>query len=124
MLAAEMIFRANEAVWMRVGGRIQERIRLWHTPGKVDRAVHFMISSGRPEFLDLVWPLIAHEDDQIHLEALRSGRRFRPSLLGSEAVKRLEGLSPKIRRSVLHEIASNSSLMKRGRAFLVYLPIS
>ncbi len=110
MLAAEMIFRANDAVWARVGAPTQERIRRWHASGKVDRAVRFMISSGRSEFLDLVWPLITHEDDQIHLRALRAGRRFRPSILGSEAVKRIGALPPKIRQHVLHEIASNSGM--------------
>jgi hypothetical protein len=87
MLAAEAIFRGSDAVWSRVGGTIAERIRRWHKPGRVDRAVRFMITSGRPEFADLVWPLISHEDDQVHLRALRASRRFRPSIL---AVMRLE----------------------------------
>lgn len=110
ILAAEMIYRSTDAVWARVGRTIQDLVGRWHTPGKVDRALRFMISSGRPEFLDQVWPLITHKDDQVHLAALRSGRRFRPSLLGSDAAKRLAALPPKIRKNVLHEIASNSGM--------------
>jgi hypothetical protein len=69
-----------------------------------------MINSGRPEFIDKVWPLITHENDQIHLPALRAGRIFRPSLLGSNAVKRIAALSSEIRKNVLHEIAFNSGM--------------
>lgn len=110
MLAAEMIFRSTDAVWERVGSTVQELVRRWHTPGKVDRALRFMISSGRPEFLDQVWPLITHENDQVSLAALRAGRRFRPSLLGCDAAKRIAALPPKIRQNVLHEIAFNSGV--------------
>lgn len=110
MLAAEMIFRSTDAVWARIGPTIQGLVGRWHTPGKVDRALCFMISSGRPEFLDQVWPLITHESDHAHLSALRAGKRFRPSILGSDAAKRIEALSPDVRKNVLHEIASNSGM--------------
>lgn len=110
MLAAEMIFRSTDAIWARVGSTIQRLMEGWHTPGKVDRALRFMIGSGRPEFFDQVWPLITHENDQVHLAALRAGRRFRPSLLGGDAVKRIAALPPDIRKNVLHEIAFNSGM--------------
>ena len=110
ILAAEMIQRSTDAVWARVGTSILRLIGRWHTPGKVDRALRFMISSGRPEFFDQVWPLIAHADDQVHLAALRAGRRFRPSLLGSDAPARLAALSPGIRQNVLHEIVLNGGM--------------
>lgn len=110
ILAAEMIFRSTDAIWARVGSTIQGLIGRWHAPGKVDRALRFMISSGRPEFFDQVWPLITHESDQVHLSALRAGRRFRPSLLGSDAARRIAALSPDVRKHVLHEIASNSGM--------------
>jgi hypothetical protein len=110
ILAAEMIFRSTDAVWARVEPTIQKLIRRWHTPGKVDRALRFMINSGRPEFFDRVWPLITHENDQISLSALRAGRRFRPSLLGSDAAKRIAALPAKIREIILHEIALNSGM--------------
>ena len=110
ILAAEMIFRSTEAIWARVSSIIQGLIRRWHTPGKVDRALGFMISSGRPEFFNQVWPLITHENNQVNLSALRAGRQFRPSLLGSDAAKRIAALSPDVRKSVLAEIASNSGM--------------
>lgn len=110
MLAAEMIFRSTDSVWGRVSETIQGIVVRWHTPGMVDRALRFMISSGRAEFLDHVWPLITHESDQVHIAALRAGRRFRPSLLGSTAVKRLAALPSKIRKTVLQEIAFNSDM--------------
>jgi hypothetical protein len=110
ILAAEMIFRSTDAVWARVAATIKGLAGRWHTPGKVDRALHFMISSGRPEFFDQVWPLITHENKHVHLSALRAGRRFRPSLLGSDPAKRIAALLPDVRRHVLHEIASNSGM--------------
>jgi hypothetical protein len=110
MLAAEMIFRSTDVVWARVGSTIQGLISRWHIPGKVDRALGFMISSGRSEFLGQVWPLITHENNQVRLSALRAGRRFRPSLLGSDAAKRIAGLSPDVRKNVVHEIALNSGM--------------
>lgn len=110
ILAAEMIFRSTDIVWARVGSTIQGLVGRWHTSGRVDRALRFMIGSGRPEFFDQVWPLITHENDQVHLSALRAGKRFRPSLLGSDAAKRIAALSPDVRKHVLHEIASNSGM--------------
>ena len=108
ILAAELIYRSTDAVWARVGSTIQGLVDRWHSPGNVDRALRFMINSGRAEFIDRVWPLITHENDQIHLSALRAGKRFRPSILGSDAIKRLAALPPQVRQSVLHEIAYNS----------------
>lgn len=110
MLAAEMIYRSTDAIWARVGSAIQRFIKQWHMPGKVDRALRFMIGSGRPEFFDQVWPLITHEDDQMHLSALRAGPRFRPSLLGSDATTRIAALPADIRKHVLCEIALNSGM--------------
>ena len=110
MLAAEMICRSTDNVWDRVRPMIVERIDWWHRPGTVDSAVHFMITSGREEFLNRVWPLLTHENDQVHLKALRSGTRFRPSILGSEAPKRIAALAPELRRTLVHEIAFNSGI--------------
>ena len=109
-LAAEMIYRSTDAVWAHVGTTIREPVGRWHTAGKVDRALRFMINSGRPEFLEDVWPLVTHENNQIHLAALRMGTRFRTSLLGSNAVERLAALPSNIRETVLSEIAFNGDI--------------
>jgi hypothetical protein len=110
ILAAEMIFRATDAVWAQVSGEIQKLVGRWHKPGKLDRAVRFMITSGRPEFRDLVWPLITDENDQKSLPALRAARRFRPSVLGPDVAKDILSLPPKIREVVVAEIAHRSGM--------------
>lgn len=110
ILAAEMIFRSTDAVWAQVSEGIQNLVRRWHKPGKTDRAVRFMIASGRPEFRDLVWPLITHENDQKSLPALRAARRFRPSVLGPNAVKDILALPPKVRQTVVSEIAMRGGM--------------
>ena len=110
MLAAEMIFRSNTAVWRCVAKTVQELVERWHAPGKVDGALSFMMGSGRPEFLDKVWPLITHADQQVRLSAMRATRRFRPSLLGSEAAKRIAALPANVRKDVLHEVAFNGGM--------------
>ena len=103
-----MIFRASEEVWVPISTDMRNLAEQWHAPGKVDRAVRFMIASGRPEFSDLVWPLVTHVDDQVHLQALRAAKHFRPSVLGNDAPTRIASLPSEIRKHVLHEIAANS----------------
>ncbi len=110
ILAAEMIYCATDEVWMPISTQIRGLAVRWHHAGTVDRAVRFMVTSGRPEFGDLLWPLFTHEDDQIHLAALRAAKRFRPSVLGSDAPERIAALLPEIRKSVLSEIAIGSGV--------------
>lgn len=110
ILAGEMIFRATDEVWAPISAKVRGLVEKWHTPGKVDRAVRFMVTSGRAEFGDFLWPLITHENSQIHLSALRAAGRFRPSVLGSDAQKRIAALPPGIRKNVLHEIASQGGM--------------
>lgn len=110
ILAAEMIFRSTEEVWVQIAATIQGLVTRWHAPGKVDRALRFMLTSGRPEFLDAVWPLITDENEQISLKALRNCRRFRPSILGKDSELKIRALSPKARIVVLYEMASHSGM--------------
>lgn len=49
----------------------------WHAAGEVGRAVRFIINTARGEFAPQIWPLVSNPDAQIHLRALRAGRRFR-----------------------------------------------
>jgi hypothetical protein len=109
-LAAEMIYRSAGAVWDDIGPSVVAFVEKWHEPGRVDRAVHFMIGSGRSEFAAEVWRLISNPDTQVHLAALRAGRRFRPSVLGPDAEKPLAGLPGEVREHVLSEIASQSGM--------------
>ena len=110
VLAAEMIFRGTDAVWTQVSEPIQKLVRRWHAPGKLDRAVRFMITSGRHEFRELVWPLITNEDDQRSLPALRAARRFRPSVLGPNAAKDILALPLQVRKTVVSEIVYRSGM--------------
>lgn len=110
VFAGEMIFRATDEVWAPISSEIRSLVEQWHARGNIDRAVRFMIASGRPEFSDLVWPLVTHADNQVHLRALRAAKQFRPSVLGGDAPTRIASLPSEIRKHVLHEIASNSGI--------------
>ncbi len=105
ILAAEMIFRCTDEVWAQVASSIQALVKRWHSPKKIDRALRFMLVSGRAEFLDVVWPLITNEDKQTSLLALRNCRRFRTSSLGHGAAERIKALAEGPREVLLHEIA-------------------
>src|SRR3546814_19721286 len=47
VLAGEMIFRATDEVWAPIGTEMRSLAEQLHAPGKVDRAVRFMIASGK-----------------------------------------------------------------------------
>ena len=106
LLSAEMIRRSSHDVWDQIREDVISFVRKWHTPGRVDRAVKFMIDTGRAEFSEFVWPLVSDMDDQVHLGALRAGRKFRPSVLGPKAEERIAALPEKMREHVITEIAN------------------
>ncbi|ACT51602.1 NACHT domain-containing protein [Methylovorus glucosotrophus] len=110
VFSGEMIFRANDEVWALIGAEMRNLVEQWHVPGKVDSAVRFMIASGRPEFGDLIWPLISHANTQVYLPALRAAKQFRPSVLGNDASARIRALPLDIRKNVLYEIASRGGI--------------
>lgn len=110
ILAAEMIFRSTEEVWMQIDATVQGLVSRWHAFGKVDRAFRFMLTSGRPEFFDKVWPLITDENEQVSLTALRNCRRFRSSILGKDIEEKIKTLSQRARTVLLSEIALHSGI--------------
>jgi hypothetical protein len=110
MLCAEMICRGTDETWGLVKAVLLDLVGRWHTPLQIDRALRFMMNSGRPEFLDQVWPLITHDDDQVSLRALRNCRQFRTSILGPDPVKRVQALADRPRSILLIEIASRSGI--------------
>jgi hypothetical protein len=110
MLAAEMIYRSHSGVWEKIKESILSFAERWHVNGKVDRAVHFMITSGRSEFAAQVWPLISNADSQVHLVALRAGRAFRPSVLGADVEARIAQLPEELRVNILSEIVTGSGM--------------
>jgi hypothetical protein len=110
MLAADMVRRSAEPVWEGVAGPFQTRLRNWHTEGLVDRALRAMILTGRPEFLDQVWPLITHESQQMRLRALRAGGVIQVVQLGPDPHLSIAALAAPVRLDVLAEIASNGGI--------------
>ena len=110
LLSAEMIWRSSSEVWEQARESVMSFVAEWHTEGRIDRAVRFMIDTGRAEFSQYVWPLISDSDDQVHLHALRAGRKFRPSVLGPDVQERIAALPAEVRENVLSEIASNGDM--------------
>jgi hypothetical protein len=110
MLAAEMIYRASRAVWEIVKADIIAFVERWHRPGMVDRAVRFMIMTGRPEFESRVWPLASNANSQIQLPTLRTAPRFRPSVLGPDLRAKVAALPEATREHLLGSIASESGV--------------
>ena len=118
MLAAEMIYCADSAVWDRVRDAVLAFIGRWHRTESLDRAVGFMIASGRPEFAEQIWTLLENPDTQVHLAAMRAARRFRPSVLDSGSEARLARLPQMVRQNLLAE------LVMRGAPEAIQLAVS
>ena len=60
-----------------------------------------MIATGRPEFADIVWPLVTNEDHNIQLPSLRRGTGFIPAVLGERLATDYKTLSEKTRTTLL-----------------------
>lgn len=110
MLAAAAIYRGSDALWIAVKDSVVEFAGRWHKPKKIDRAVRFMIKTGRAEFADILWSFIAKPDDQVYLEAMRAGGRFRPSVLGIDIAGRISQLPPKHRSHLLSELVMHGGI--------------
>ncbi len=110
MLAAEMIYRSPPAVWEIVKADIIAFVDRWHRPATVDRAVRFMIMTGKPEFESRVWPLASNANTQVQLPTLRTAPRFRPSVLGPDFHSKVAVLPEATREHLLALIASESGV--------------
>lgn len=110
MLAAEMIYRSSDDLWNQVREKIIIFVERWHANNTVDRAVTFMINTGRREFFSKIWPLISNADSQIRYSALRAGRYFRPSVLDTNTSKLLADLPEDLREDIITEIAERSGV--------------
>ena len=106
MLAAEAIYRSSEALWTVVRDRVVVFASKWHTPGQIDRAVRFMIKTGRREFADAIWSFVRNPNDQVYLAALRAGGRFRLSVLGDDIAAQIARLPAEHRSHVLSEFVT------------------
>jgi hypothetical protein len=110
MLAAEMIYRSSAGVWDEIKEKISAFVWRWQVPGKVDRAVRFMIGTGRSELAPQIWPLISDPDSQVHWAALRAGRQFRPSVLGTDVEARIAKLPDEVRQHVVSSIGFDGGI--------------
>lgn len=110
LLAAEMIFRSSDAVWREITQPVIAFVKRWHKPDRVDRAASFMVASGRPEFAETIWPMVESTDSQVYLSVMRVARRFRPSVLGPDAAKRLAAIPDATRGHILGELAGHSGM--------------
>lgn len=110
ILAAEMIYRSDASVWEMVWAKVVEFAERWHKSGTVDRAVQFMITTGKPDFASKIWPLISNENDQICLPAFRAAHRFRPSVLGADIKERIALLPESSRAAIASQIAFESGI--------------
>lgn len=109
LFAAEMIYRSADAVWSLVKAPTIAFAQRWHKTGRVDRAVRFMIATGRAEFADTVRALVASPDNQVYLRTLRAAPRFRSSVLGSDPQKFLARLTDGTRGHVVAELVHNGA---------------
>lgn len=110
-LAAEMIYRSAPDVWNRVRARVLDFAARWRrSAGSSGRPLGFMIRTGRPEFADIIWPLIAHPDSQVCLRVMRASQPFRVSVLGLEVRRRVAGLAEPQRENLLGELAFNGGV--------------
>lgn len=107
LLAAKIIAQSTGQVWTKVQDIVLDYIDRWHRPEKIepDRSLSFMIATGRPEFAEKVWPLIANKNRQIRLHALRMYSPFHIGCLGAEWTKDLEKHSEEVQDDILSQIA-------------------
>jgi hypothetical protein len=110
MLAAEMIYRAAPVVWELAKADITVFVMRWYEPGVVDRAVRFMIITGRPEFAPQIWPLASSDDTQMQIPTLRIAPRFRPKVLGPDLHAKVTKLPEETREHLLALIAGESGV--------------
>ncbi len=107
IFAATIIRRSSQATWTLVADKVLAFTKAWHKPGLPDRALAFMITTGRPEFSDVVWPLVTSADHQIQLSSLRIAGRFYPAVLGDRIDTEYTELPEEIRSSLLGELIDN-----------------
>ncbi|MFW8642517.1 hypothetical protein ACOJBO_05360 [Rhizobium beringeri] len=103
--AARVIKRSGPKVWSAVGQSIVEFGQTWHASGNVKRARAFMIASGRPEFAEIVWPLVSSLKSQEQMETMRLVPRFNPAVLGDQLSCHYSSLAEHTRDTLAAEMA-------------------
>lgn len=103
--AAMVIKRSAPSVWEAAKQTAVDFAHAWHSPGQLDRAASFMIASGRPEFGDLIWPLVSSTDHQLQVETLRLVERFNPAVIGGHLARDYNSLPEEMRETLAGELA-------------------
>lgn len=117
MLAAEIVYRAGDAVWNLVASEMQAFAKAWHQEGQVDLAVAFMMKTGRGEFSDVIWPLVSSATDQIQSEALHMGDRIRPSVFGRHLQDDYQQLDERVRERIVSGLIFGGGMEALEAAF-------
>ncbi|MBY5369565.1 hypothetical protein HFO91_21660 [Rhizobium leguminosarum] len=104
LFAAAVIKRSGPALWDVAGETIMTFARTWHASGEIDRSLAFMMQTGRAEFADVLWPLIASQDHQVRSHTIQLVRRFSPSVLGNYLRDEYSSLSDQTRGSLLEDL--------------------
>ncbi len=111
VFAAEMIYRSSDATWTILGAQAQVFARGWLRKAPSGRATDFMVATGKSEFAEDLWPLVANpDDDRSCFAVLRAGPRFRPSVLGPDPGARIAKLTEEHRARIVSEIAHNGGM--------------
>lgn len=113
MLAGAMIQRSHDSVWACVAPSVSAFARAWHRPDQADRALRFMMTTGRPEFADILRPFLTERGSGRHFHVLRLPERFHPALLGAnaDADAFLASLGPGHRGEILAEIVDRGGVV-------------
>jgi hypothetical protein len=105
LFAATLINRSAPAVWNRVSASVSAFVRAWHQPSVPDRAVAFMVASGRAEFASIVWPLVSSADQHVRRESLRLVRRFNPAVIAEPLFRNYSELADDVREELAAGLA-------------------
>lgn len=110
MLAGDMVYRSDPSVWAIVGDRVEPFARTWHAANQPDRALRLMMTTGRPEFADVIRPFLTSRAAGRHFEVLRLPARFHPAVLGLDAAVFLKTLGPDHLGEILAEIVDRGGV--------------
>ena len=111
MFASSMIRLAGEPVWEIISDKILAFALRWHADEKIDRALRFMVTTGRPEFSEIIWPYISNDDQDTRLKALRVTEPFFSSVLGEDWLDTYFSHIEEIRHDIASEFAHQGGSM-------------
>jgi hypothetical protein len=101
--AAVVISRSGDSSWSLVRSEVVPLVESWMREGAVAKALEFIHASGRPDFAELVWPLVTVPERQRRLDALRSGR-LTLKVLGPRLKERVRSLPEEVASDILAEL--------------------